>query len=62
MKDLQNLLRKDQKPDLGKMIERVCSEFRFLEHLTEVEKMLANDSARRFRKEATNLLHRLSGT
>ncbi|CAN5748817.1 nucleotidyl transferase AbiEii/AbiGii toxin family protein [soil metagenome] len=55
VKDLQNLLRKDQKPDLAKMIGRVCSEFRFLGQLTEIEKKLAGDSAMRLRKEAMNL-------
>ena len=55
VKDLQNLLRKDQKPDLAKMIERVCCEFRFLEHLTEIEQHLAGDAAKRLRKEAARL-------
>ena len=55
VKDLQNLLRKDQKPDLAKMIERVCCEFRFLEHLTEIEQHLAGDTAKRLRKESARL-------
>ena len=59
VKDLQNLLRKDQKPDLAKMIGRVCSEFRFLGQLTEIEKNLAGDSAMRLRKEAAVLRREL---
>lgn len=55
IQDLQNLLRKDQKPDLDKMIEQVCSGFKFLKHLTEVEYKLSADSARRLRREAENL-------
>ena len=58
--DLQNLLRKDQKPDLGKMIELVCREFRFLKELTELERQLAADSAMRFRKEAAMLREELA--
>ena len=59
LKELVNLLRKDQKPDLGKMIERVCSEFRFLEQVTEIEQRLAADSAMRLRKEAATLREEL---
>lgn len=59
VKDLQNLLRKDQKPDLAKMIARVCSEFRFLGQLTEIEKKLTGDSAMRLRKEAAVLRQEL---
>ena len=51
VKDLQNLLRKDQKPDLPKMIEQVCSTFRFLGQSTELERKLAADSVMRLRKE-----------
>ena len=59
VKDLQNLLRKDQKPDLAKMIERVCAEFRFLGQLTEIEQKLAGDSAMRLRREAALLRQEL---
>jgi len=55
VKDLHNLLRRDQKPDLDKMIERVCSEFRFLGNLTDVEQKLTGDPAMRLRREATAL-------
>ncbi len=57
--DLQNLLRKDQKPDLNKMIERVCLAYRFLGQLTEDEKKLTGDSARRLHKEAIALRTKL---
>jgi predicted nucleotidyltransferase component of viral defense system len=59
VKDLQNLLRKDQKPDLAKMIERVCAEFRFLGQLTEIEQKLAGDSAMRLRRAAALLRQEL---
>jgi len=59
VKDLQNLLRKDQKPDLVRMIGRVCSAFRFLGNLTELEEKLAADSAMRLRREAANLRKQL---
>jgi len=59
VKDLQNLLRKDQKPDLVIMIARISSEFRFLGQLTEIEKKLTADSAMRLRKEANALREEL---
>ena len=43
--DLRNLLRKDQHPDLDAMIRRVVERFQFLRNLTELEKVLAADSA-----------------
>lgn len=52
VKDLQNLLRKDQKPDLAKMIGTVCSAFRFLGQLTDIERSLTEDSAMRLKKDA----------
>jgi predicted nucleotidyltransferase component of viral defense system len=57
--DLQNLLRKDQKPDLTEMIERVCVKYRFLGKLTEIEQKIASDSALRFRSEAALLRKKL---
>ena len=60
LKDLQKLLPRDQKPDLAKMIGRVCAEFRFLGQLTETEQKLAGDSAIRLRKEAEALRHELA--
>jgi predicted nucleotidyltransferase component of viral defense system len=59
VQDLQNLLRKDQKPDLERMIHSVCSEFRFLENLTERESRLAADTSRRLRNEAEELRSQL---
>ncbi|MCX6972397.1 MAG: nucleotidyl transferase AbiEii/AbiGii toxin family protein [Verrucomicrobia bacterium] len=52
VKDLQNLLRKDQKPDLAKMIGTVCSAFRFLGQLTDIERILTGDSTMRLKKDA----------
>ena len=57
--DLQNLLRKDQKPDLARMIERVCVEYRFLGQLTEIERKIAGDSAMRLRSESELLRQEL---
>ncbi len=54
--DLTNLLRRDQKPDLDGMIRRVVDGFRFLADLTEVEKSLAADEARKNRKDAEALV------
>lgn len=55
VQDLQNLLRRDQKPELDKMIGTVCSGFRFLKSLTETESKLAADTSRRLKKEAEAL-------
>ena len=55
MAELSALLRKDQRPDLGEMIQRVIDEFRFLGDLTELEKLLAGDEARRMNSEAEKL-------
>jgi predicted nucleotidyltransferase component of viral defense system len=54
--ELRNLLRKDQVPDLDAMTKRVTDGFQFLADLTELEKTLARDGARRCRKEASELL------
>jgi hypothetical protein len=45
--ELASLLRKDQRPDLKNMIQRVVDGFRFLREMTEVEKKLVGDDARR---------------
>jgi predicted nucleotidyltransferase component of viral defense system len=45
--ELASLLRKDQRPDLGEMIQRVVDGFTFLGELTDLEKSLAGDDARR---------------
>ncbi len=58
--DLTNLLRKDQKPDLDGMIRRVLEGFRFLADLTEAEKVLAADGARKHLKEAEALIAALT--
>jgi hypothetical protein len=53
--DLRTLLRRDQNPDLEMMISRVIDGFQFLGQLTDIEKRLATDTARRARREATDL-------
>src|SRR5262249_6616310 len=58
--DLTNLLRKDQKPDLNGMIRRVLDGFRFLADLSDAEKTLAGDTARKNRKEADALIAALT--
>lgn|SRR3990167_180078 len=62
VQDLQNLLRKDQKPDLVKMIERVCCEYRFLKQLTQIEDKLSSDSSQKLRKEAEILQAEIKST
>ena len=59
VQDLQNLLRKDQKPELDKKIDEVCSGFRFLNNLTEMESKLVADTSRRLKKEAETLRNQL---
>lgn len=44
--ELQNLLRRDQRPDLDDMIDRVIDGFRFLANMTELERALAQDNRR----------------
>jgi predicted nucleotidyltransferase component of viral defense system len=58
--DLTSLLRKDQRPDLGTMIRRVVDGFRFLDDLTDIERTLAADTARRKRTEAEALASALA--
>jgi predicted nucleotidyltransferase component of viral defense system len=53
--DLHNLLRKDQRPELKEMIQRVVDGFRFLGEMTDLEKSLAGDDARRRRADAEAL-------
>lgn len=58
--DLKNLLRKDQSPDLAAMIARVLGNFKFLDQMTEIERTLASDPARRHEKMAATLRATLS--
>jgi predicted nucleotidyltransferase component of viral defense system len=58
--DLTNLLRKDQKPDLNDMIHRVLNGYRFLGNLTDIERSIASDEARKNRKEAEALIAALT--
>jgi hypothetical protein len=53
--DLTTLLRRDQRPDLDQMIQRVVDGFRFLGDLTDLERNLAGDDARRRRADAEAL-------
>ncbi len=53
--DLATLLRKDQRPDLNEMIRRVVDGFRFLGEMTDLERNLAGDDARRRRADAEAL-------
>jgi predicted nucleotidyltransferase component of viral defense system len=53
--DLATLLRKDQRPNLDQMIQRVVDGFRFLGEMTDLEKNLAGDDARRRRADAETL-------
>jgi len=55
LRDLENLLRKDQRPDLKAMIARVKDSFRFLGQLSELESKLARDDARRRKAEIEQL-------
>lgn len=59
--DLRNLLRKDQTPDLPTMIRRVVEGFQFLSALSEPERALSADRARRLRVEAKALQQALMG-
>ena len=45
--ELASLLRKDQRPDLEDMVQRVVDGFRFPGEMTELEKSLTGDDARR---------------
>jgi len=58
--DLTRLLRRDQKPDLAGMIQRVLDGFLFLDQLTDIERNLATDSARRNQAEANALIAKLT--
>ena len=60
VRELQNLVRRDQNPDLSAMIARVCCEFRFLDQLTNAERALANDSSRCLRREAETLRNEIA--
>lgn len=59
--DLATLLRRDQRPDLDQMIQRVVGGFRFLGDLTDLERNLAGDDARRRRADAEALRDAVKG-
>lgn len=58
--DLTALLRRDQKPDLKAMIEKVLDGYRFLGDMTAAERALAADSHRKNQKEAEALVAALA--
>jgi predicted nucleotidyltransferase component of viral defense system len=58
--DLTSLLRKDQKPDLNDMIHRVLNGYWFLGNLTDIERSIASDEAKKNRKEAEALIAALT--
>ena len=53
--ELATLLRKDQRPELKELIQRVVDGFRFLGEMTELEKSLAGDDKRQRRADAEAL-------
>jgi predicted nucleotidyltransferase component of viral defense system len=55
LNDLTNLLRKDQRPVLKEMIRRAKDGFRFLGQMTELERKIAQDKARRLKDEVAAL-------
>ncbi|WP_349437964.1 nucleotidyl transferase AbiEii/AbiGii toxin family protein [Pararhizobium sp. A13] len=57
--DLASLLRKDQKPDLPSMINRVVESYRFLLDLTDDERILAVDNANKRHREANSLVAKI---
>jgi predicted nucleotidyltransferase component of viral defense system len=59
--DLTTLLRRDQRPDLDQMIQRVVKGFRFLADLSDLERKLTADDARRRRADAEALRDTVKG-
>jgi predicted nucleotidyltransferase component of viral defense system len=57
--DLANLLRKDQNPDLARMINRVVESYRFLHDLTDEERILAEDHSNKRYREAASLIEKV---
>jgi predicted nucleotidyltransferase component of viral defense system len=55
LRELENLLRKDQRPDLKAMISRVKDGFRFLGQMSDLESKLARDKVRRCKAEIEQL-------
>lgn len=54
--ELRNLLRRDHRPDVDKMIGQIVEGFRFLEELTDLEKAVAADNSHRRRADAELLI------
>ncbi len=55
IRELTNLLRKDQRPDLIDMVSRVIAGFRFLGNMTDLERTLAQDKSRHCHAELETL-------
>jgi hypothetical protein len=55
LRELENLLRKDQRPDLKAMISRVTDGFRFLGQMSDLESKLAQNKARRCKAKIDQL-------
>lgn len=53
--DLQNLISKDDRPELEMMIGCVASRFHFLQRLTDLEGALTADKRRKLQAEAEQL-------
>ncbi len=61
VEDLKALLRKDQNPNLEKMILNVTGQYRFLADLTASEKILADDHHKKLHGEAEKLIADIRG-
>lgn len=59
--DLASLLRKDQKPDVPALIDRVIANYRYLENLTDLEAILATDDTKTRRGEEAQLVAEITG-
>ena len=62
VRDLTDLLRKDQRADLATLVKRVVEGYRFLSNLTELESTLASDKAGKAQAEADQLTQELCPT
>jgi len=62
VRDLTELLRKDQRADLATLVKRVVEGYRFLSNLTELESKLANDKTGKAQAEANQLTQELRTT
>jgi hypothetical protein len=56
VEDLDNLISKEGRPELGAMVDRITTRFSFLQDLTDLEQVIAADSYRQRRDEAAHLV------